>query len=200
MVEWVTPHVGWAHHKNERVHRGRQEFSRDLSGQARPQPVVRTGTGTGPGGPREPAIGYGPVMAGSAAAAAEELNSEVVRRYLRVFETRDVAELENLVDENVLVHGAGYHVQGRHYPEGSVLTPGLSDCRVRIDDLFAAADRVTVAFTMTYTHDRSGRDLTMTGLKCYRLHDGRIVEFWGETDLYGLLRQAGLVPEQIPSF
>jgi hypothetical protein len=40
----------------------------------------------------------------------------------------------------------------------------------------------------------------MTGIKSYRLHRGKIVEFWGETDLYGLLRQAGLVPEQIPRF
>ena len=129
-----------------------------------------------------------------------ELNTEVVRRYLRVFETRNVAKLEELMDEDVLVHGAGHHVQGRRYPEGSIVTPGLSDCRVRVDDLVAAGDRVTVAFTLTYRHDRSGHDLTMTGLKSYRLRAGRIVEFWGETDLYGLLRRAGLVPEQIPEF
>ncbi|SOE15899.1 Ketosteroid isomerase-related protein [Streptomyces sp. 2323.1] len=109
-----------------------------------------------------------------------------------------LAELEELVAEDVRVHGAGFHGQGQHYPEGAVLTPGLSNCRVQVDDLFAADDRVTVAFTLTYTHDRSGRDLTMTGIKSYRLRDGRIIEFWGETDLYGLLRQAGLVPEQVP--
>ena len=139
-------------------------------------------------------------MTDSQAAVTEELNAEVVRRYLRVFETLNVAELEDLVDEDVLVHGAGNHVRGRHYPEGSVVAPGLSNCRMHIDDLFAARDRVTVAFTMTYKHDRSGRDLTISGLKSYRLHEGRIVEFWGETDLYGLLRQAGLVPEEIPAF
>lgn len=38
----------------------------------------------------------------------------------------------------------------------------------------------------------------MTGIRSYRLRDGVIVEFWGETDLYGLLRQAGLVSEEIP--
>ncbi|MFJ1706894.1 nuclear transport factor 2 family protein [Kitasatospora sp. NPDC088346] len=92
-------------------------------------------------------------------------NAEVVRRYLRVFETKEVAALEELVAEDVLVHGAGLHGQGRHYPEGAVLTPGLSNRRVQVDDLFAAGDRVTVAFTLTYTHDRSGRDLTMTGIK-----------------------------------
>ncbi|MGA4837784.1 nuclear transport factor 2 family protein [Streptomyces sp. G45] len=129
-----------------------------------------------------------------------ERNATVVRRYLRVFETRDLDELAELVDEDVLVHGAGQHVRGRRYPEGAVMTPGLSHCRVRVDDLFAAGDRVTAAFTLTYRHDRTGRDLTMTGVKSYRLREGRIVEFWGETDLYGTLRQAGLVPEEVPPF
>jgi ketosteroid isomerase-like protein len=138
-------------------------------------------------------------MADSAEAVSMR-NAEIVRRYLRVFETRDVAEFDELVAENVVVHGAGFHGQGRQYPVGAVLTSGLSNCRVQVDDLFSAGDRVTVAFTLTYTHDRSGRDLTMTGVKSYRLREGRIVEFWGETDLYGLLRQAGLVPEQIPPF
>ncbi|WP_035841320.1 ester cyclase [Kitasatospora azatica] len=134
------------------------------------------------------------------AEATVQRNADVVRRYLRVFETRDLSELRAVVAEDVRVHGAGRHVQGRHHPEGAVLSPGLSDCRVRVDDLFAAADRVTVAFTLTYRHDRTGRDLTMTGVKSYRLVDGVIVEFWGETDLFGLLRQAGLVPDELPPF
>jgi ketosteroid isomerase-like protein len=125
---------------------------------------------------------------------------EAVRRYLRVFETEDIDALKPLVAEDVTIHGAGMTVQGRHYVEGSVRTPGLSNCRVRVDDLFGADDRVTAAFTLTYRHDRTGRDLVMTGIKSYRLRDGVIVEFWGETDLYSLLRQAGLLPPVIPSF
>ncbi|MFJ8039619.1 ester cyclase [Kitasatospora sp. NPDC096147] len=131
--------------------------------------------------------------------STEEANIEIVRRYLRVFETKRVADLEELVAEDVLVHGAGFHRRGRQHPTAAVLTPGLSGCRVQVNDLHASGDRVTVAFTLTYTHDRTGRDLTMTGLKSYRLRGGRIVEFWGETDLYGLLRQAGLVPDRIPA-
>ncbi|MEU0641175.1 ester cyclase [Streptomyces umbrinus] len=132
--------------------------------------------------------------------ALSKLNAEVVLRYLRVFETRDLDELAELVAEDVAVHGAGQHVRGRRYPEGAILSPGLSNCRVQVDDLFAAEDRVVTAFTLTYTHDRTGRDLTMSGTKSYRLSEGRIVEFWGETDLYSLLRQLGLVPEEIPPF
>ncbi|MFD9209590.1 nuclear transport factor 2 family protein [Streptomyces sioyaensis] len=59
--------------------------------------------------------------------AISERNAEVVRRYLRVFETQDVDELAELVADDVLVHGAGQHVRGRRYPEGSVRTPGLSN-------------------------------------------------------------------------
>ena len=130
--------------------------------------------------------------------SSTEDNAAVVRRYLRIFETEDLAELAEVVAEDVVIHGAGVNVRGRANVAGAVHTPGLSHCRLMIDDLYAAGDRVTVAFTNTYRHDRTGRDLVMTGLKSYRLAGGRIVEFWGETDLYGLLRQAGLVPQQIP--
>lgn len=138
-------------------------------------------------------------MATPAVEALEMKNTEVVLRYLHVFETYDLAELAEVVDPDVVGHGAGHTVQGRHVVEDSVLSPGLSACVVRVDDLFAARDRVTVSFTLTYTQERTGKELTMTGTKCYRLRDGRIVELWGETDLYGFLRQAGLVPDQFPA-
>jgi predicted ester cyclase len=129
----------------------------------------------------------------------EELNTAVIKRYLRVFETLEVGELKEIVAEDVIGHGAGHTVQGRHWVENSVVVPGLSACRVRIDDLFAARDRVTVSFTMTYAHDRTGKDVSMTGTKCYKFRDGKIVELWGETDFYGFLRQLGLVPEEVPA-
>src|ERR1700722_6458049 len=133
-----------------------------------------------------------------AVTALETKNTEVVLRYLHVFETYDLAELAQVVDPDVIGHGAGHTVRGRHVVEESVTSPGLSACAVQIEDLFAARDRVTVSFTLTYTQERTGKKLTMTGTKCYRLQDGKIVELWGETDLYGFLRQAGLLPAQTP--
>ena len=137
-------------------------------------------------------------MTAVAAEALEAKNTGVVLRYLRVFETRDVAELAELVDPDVVGHGAGQTVHGRRQVEDSVLSPGLSACVVRVDDLFAARDRVTVAFTLTYTRARTGEDLVMTGHKSYRLRDGRIVELWGETDVFGFLRRAGVLPDELP--
>jgi ketosteroid isomerase-like protein len=123
-------------------------------------------------------------MADDSTESTEELNTELMKRYLRVFETLDAGEFQEIVAEDVIAHGAGHHVQGRHWVENSVAAPGLSSCRLRVDDLFAARDRVTVSFTMTYTHSRTGKDVTMTGTKSHKFLDGKIVEFWGETDVY----------------
>jgi len=122
---------------------------------------------------------------------------DVVRRYLKVFETGDLAEMEATVAEDVEIWGAGSRVVGRRYPMGVVNTPGLSDCRMEIVELFAAGDRVVVYFHNTYRHDASGRDVTQSGIKMYQVADGKIVRFWGETDLFGLLRQVGKVPGEI---
>jgi ketosteroid isomerase-like protein len=127
-------------------------------------------------------------------------NADVVQRYLSIFETGAVGDLAAVVAHDVNIHGASSHVSGREHVESAVVTPGLSHCRVRVEDLFSAGDRVVVAFTLTYRHDASGRDVVMSGVKSYRLKDGLIVEFWGETDLYGLLRQLGVVPDQVPAF
>lgn len=122
---------------------------------------------------------------------------DIVRRYLDIFESGDVGALAELVAPDVEIWGGGAHVVGREHVAAAVHNPGLSDCRVEIIELFPAGDRVAVYFRNTYRHDASGRDITQTGLKLYEVRDGRIVRFWGETDLYGLLRQVGQVPSLV---
>ncbi len=53
-------------------------------------------------------------MTTSAVDALQTKNIEVVLRYLHVFETYDLAELAEVVDPDVIGHGAGHTVQGRH--------------------------------------------------------------------------------------
>jgi hypothetical protein len=131
-----------------------------------------------------------------AAISAEQRNADVVRRYLRVFETFGVEELPFLLDRSVIVHEGGTTVRGIDWVSAAVRTPGLAACRIVVDDLFAARDRVMVACTVTYTRDGTGQQLTLSGLKSYRLRNGLIVELWGATDVFGFLRGAGLVPPQ----
>jgi hypothetical protein len=67
---------------------------------------------------------------------------------------------------------------------------------VRIVELFAAEDRVVVSIAQTYRRDATGATAVQSACKMYRLRAGTIVQFWGEQDLYGLLRGLGmLAPE-----
>jgi ketosteroid isomerase-like protein len=122
---------------------------------------------------------------------------EIVRRYLAAFVSGDRAGLAELVVPDVLIHGAGTHVQGRHHVEQAVDQAGLTCIDIEVHELFTAADRVVVHSTQRLRHDATGAEVSLSGLKMYRLSDGRIVELWGETDLYGLMRQLGKVPAEI---
>jgi ketosteroid isomerase-like protein len=122
---------------------------------------------------------------------------EIVRRYLRVFVTKDLDELAAVMDPDVVAHGAGFEVRGRENIEKSLYDDGLETTNIEVTELFAARDRVVVAFIHHLRHIASGEAVIMTGLKMYRLAGGKIVEFWGETDLYGLLRRLGKVPASV---
>ncbi|MEH0841037.1 nuclear transport factor 2 family protein [Micromonospora sp. CPCC 205711] len=124
-----------------------------------------------------------------------ERNVETVRRYLRTFVTKDLDELAEVVAEDVEIYGSGTAVRGRRFVEGAVLSPGLTVLDQEIVELYAAGDRVVVSFAQTYRRDATGATAVQSGCKMYRLVGGRIVQFWGEQDLYGLLRGLGLLPD-----
>ena len=122
---------------------------------------------------------------------------DVVRAYLRVFETGQVGDFDTLVADDVECWGANQHLRGRQWPAGSVDNPGLSNCRLEVLELFEAGSRVTVYFRSTYRHDASGRDIAQTGLKMYEVEGGKITRMWGEVDVWGMLQQLGKVPAGI---
>lgn len=55
---------------------------------------------------------------------------------------------------------------------------GLTCTGIKVEELFAAGDRVVVYFTQHLRHDATGTAATITGMKMYRLAGGKIVEFW----------------------
>ncbi|WP_034593587.1 nuclear transport factor 2 family protein [Hamadaea tsunoensis] len=123
----------------------------------------------------------------------QQRNVAVVHRYLRAFITKDLNELAEVVADDVLIYGAGQGVQGISYVEQAVLSPGFTVVAQEIIEIFAAGDRVVVEVANTYRHDESGRTTVQSACKMYRVADGRIVQFWGESDYYGLLVGLGLL-------
>lgn len=133
-------------------------------------------------------------------ASEQEKNADVVRRYLRVFATRDLAELRAVMAEDVEIYGAGTSVRGRHNVEQTVGAEGLTVVDQEIIELHACADRVTVVIAQTYRQDSTGKTAVQSACKMYQLTDGVIIRFWGESDLFGLLRQLDLLPGEPISF
>jgi ketosteroid isomerase-like protein len=133
-------------------------------------------------------------------ASEQEKNADVVRRYLRVFATRDLDELKAVMAEDVEAYGAAMSVRGRHNVEQVVLAEGLTVVDQEIVELHACADRVTVVIAQTYRQDSNGKTAVQSACKMYQLADGVIVRFWGESDLFGLLRRLDLLPDEPISF
>ncbi|MFI5485470.1 nuclear transport factor 2 family protein [Micromonospora echinaurantiaca] len=125
----------------------------------------------------------------------QQRNIEAVRRYLRTFVTKDLAEVRAVVAEDVAIYGSGTAVRGRHFVEQAVASPGLTVLDQEIVELFAAGDRVVVSLAQTYRRDATGATAVQSACKMYRLAGGVIVQFWGEQDLFGLLRGLGMLPD-----
>ncbi|MFG2102681.1 nuclear transport factor 2 family protein [Micromonospora echinaurantiaca] len=125
----------------------------------------------------------------------QERNIGAVRRYLRTFVTKDLAEVRAVVAEDVAIYGSGTAVRGRHFVEQAVASPGLTVLDQEIVELFAAGDRVVVSLAQTYRRDATGATAVQSACKMYRLAGGVIVQFWGEQDLFGLLRGLGMLPD-----
>jgi predicted ester cyclase len=65
-----------------------------------------------------------------------------------------------------------------------------------VDDLIAEDDKVVVRWRMLGTHKGafggiapSGRPITLKGVAIYRVQNGKLMERWVVSDLYGLLEE-----------
>jgi predicted ester cyclase len=76
------------------------------------------------------------------------------------------------------------------------------DLQVTIEDDFAEGDKVGVRGYITGTHKGNfeglaptGKQVKFTYIALWRVENGKLVEFWAQTDYSGLIKQLGLVPK-----
>jgi predicted ester cyclase len=77
-----------------------------------------------------------------------------------------------------------------------LLTAAFPDLRVAIDDLIAEDDQVVARLTFSGTHQGefrgiapTGRSITFSAVRIYRITDGKIVGSWAVQDALGLISQ-----------
>ena len=93
------------------------------------------------------------------------------------------------------MYGAGQFARGRQTVEDAVVAAGLTVVDQQIVELYSAGHRVTVAGTNTYRQDSTGKTAVQSFCKMYQVDSGKIIRFWGEADLFGLLRGLGILPD-----
>jgi len=135
--------------------------------------------------------------------AEEEAAMAVIRRWCDEGWTKGHVEVaDEIIHPNFKVHGAG----------GQVVEPGIEglkqliqtwrtgfpDAVQRVDDIFAVGDKVCVRLTWEGTHlgeflgvPPSGKKVSVGTIGIDRVVDGKVVEGWGELDMYGLFMTIG---------
>ena len=127
-------------------------------------------------------------------------NKELVRRFYReVYHNWDMSMVSTVLSPRFRSHD---------WPEGGAtgqlpflayyaeIRRALPDARYEVDDLIAEDDRVVVRWRLLGTHEgefrgipASGRAIALKGIAIYRVEEGKLVDRWVVTDLYGLLQE-----------
>jgi steroid delta-isomerase-like uncharacterized protein len=93
-----------------------------------------------------------------------------------------------------------------HGPEGAkqfvkMLRSAFPDLHATVEDQVAEGDKVATRFTARGTHKgelngipASGNTMEITGIVISRIANGKIIEQWGNPDVFGMMRQIGAIP------
>ena len=134
-----------------------------------------------------------------------EENKAIVRRYLEeAFNDRNTDVIDELVSEDHVDH----HIPPElpRGPEGIKLWfngafSAFPDSRITAKDVIAEGDKVTIRFEFTGTHQgefmgipATGKQFSITGIAIARIADGKLVEWWENADVMGLMQQLGVIP------
>lgn len=134
-----------------------------------------------------------------------EQNKTIIKRlYEELVNQANLALLDELVGDNVMIHTAVPGVaptrEGFRQFVGVYLT-AFPIQHTELHQLMAEGDLVTANHTHHVTHGGdfmgappTGREAHVSGIEIFRLENGRIVEMWHQDDLFSLSLQLGLIP------
>ena len=136
---------------------------------------------------------------------SEDANQKVVGRYIEEFKNKgNHAIVRELLAPEVRTH---LKLQGvpptREGLEmlGKGVVAAFPDVHATVEELLATGDKVIERTSAGGTSrgpfngiPPNGKPVRWTEIHIYRLHDGKIVEHWGEIDLMAILAQLGALP------
>ncbi len=142
--------------------------------------------------------------------SSSEENKAAVRACFQAGTDGNLDALDAVISADYVLHdpGSPEEVRGvdRLKEMVGMYRSGVPDLRVTIEHQFTEGDYVATRFTARGTHEGeilgvppTRRDVTIRGLTISRCRDGKIVEEWEVSDIFGLMRQIGALPEMAES-
>ena len=128
-----------------------------------------------------------------------EENKAIVRNWYEAFNKRNLALAYELIAPNYINHTL--QLRGREDVKKSItmLIKGFPDLHTTIEDIIAEGDKVWTLFTDTGTHTGeyrglapTGKKITFTGIRIWRIVDGKVVERTSVYDFLDLHKKLGV--------
>ncbi len=131
---------------------------------------------------------------------ALEANKALVRRYIRMWETGNVALADEILAAEYRDHTHPGRLPGPETVKQEVLAfrAGFPDASITVEQMIGEADLVAVRFTLRATHRGTfagfaptGKEVVLTGVDFIRIADGKMVELWSCQETLGWVLQLG---------
>ena len=131
-------------------------------------------------------------------------NKAIVCRFIdEAYNKKNLTVGDEVLAANVVLHVSNSEIKGlagwKQYA-GSFLT-GFSDIAISVKDTIAEGDRVVANWICHGIHTGelqgiapTGKEATWTGIAIYRFVGGKIEEVWVWNDIWGMMRQLGVIP------
>ena len=133
-----------------------------------------------------------------------EDNKAIVRRFYEELDKKNFGIYSELCNTSFVSHFPGSPgPQSREAREqiSRLFYTALPDLQHTLDDLIAEGDKVAARLTARGTHKGdfqgirpTGKPITFTGMRFYRIVGDRLAEEWANFDSLGLMQQLGAVP------
>ena len=135
-----------------------------------------------------------------------EQNKAAVREFFACASSGELDRLDAFVSPDYVLHDPSLPEDVRGVDGARELVEsyraGIAGLSVTVEHQIADGDYVATRYTCRGTHEGSigglpptGRDVAIAGLVISRCRDGKVVEEWEVSDVFGLMQQIGAIPE-----
>ena len=131
-----------------------------------------------------------------------ETNKALILEFYKAFDQQDIERGRTLISEEVVAKGLdAVPRQGIDavMSYGKAMFAAFPDGQHTLEEIIAEGDKVVSRGTFCGTHrgelmgmPPTGKQVTFAVIHIDRIVDGKIVEHWGQADVFGMMQQLGV--------